>query len=128
ALLRATVTVGVLARLHHRLLGDAIDVAAAAAKAARGGENLLVARARRHSTLYSGHRALSLCVRQQRLDRRRIDRGDLGGAAQLTLVLGGLLREDVALERLRTLDAARRADAEPLRGPTLRLHLRHDCP
>src|SRR5436853_6787368 len=58
ALLLATVAVGVLPGLHHRLLGDAVDVLAAAAESLRLLEDLLVARARRYSTLDSGHGAL----------------------------------------------------------------------
>src|SRR5690606_39743792 len=54
----AAIAVRILARLHHRLLGDAIDVAAAATVTACGGKDFLVARARRYSTLYSGHLAL----------------------------------------------------------------------
>src|SRR5436189_3624559 len=53
ALLVAPIAVGILPRLHHRLLGDAVDVAAAAAEALRLLQDLLVARARRDSTLYS---------------------------------------------------------------------------
>jgi hypothetical protein len=40
-------------------------------------------------------------------------------AAQLALALGRLLGQDVALERLRTLDATASADFEPLGGPLL---------
>ena len=55
ALLVAAVAVGVLPRLHHRLLGDAVDVLAAAAEALGLLEDLLVARARRDSTFDSWH-------------------------------------------------------------------------
>src|SRR4051812_10376328 len=58
ALLLAAVAVGVLPRLHHRLLGDAVDVLAAAAEPLRLLEDLLVARARRYSTLDPWHGAL----------------------------------------------------------------------
>src|SRR5437879_2015361 len=51
ALLVAPVAVGILAGLHHRLLGDAVDVAAAAAEALCLLEDLLVARARRYASL-----------------------------------------------------------------------------
>src|SRR5512132_2202830 len=51
---------------------------------------------------------------------------DRDGAAQVAFVLGRLLRQDVALERLAALDGAARADPEPLRGALLRLHLGHD--
>src|ERR1700754_5239173 len=47
------------------------------------------------------------------------------GAAQVALVLRGLLREDVALERLAALDGATRTDAEPLGRALLGLHLGH---
>src|SRR5438132_1011828 len=49
ALLVAAVAVGVLPRLHHRLLGDAIDVLAPAAEPLGLVEDFLVARARRDS-------------------------------------------------------------------------------
>src|SRR6185436_17974357 len=57
-LLVAAVAVGVLPRLHHRLFGDAEDVAAAAAEALGLPDYFLVARARRDSTLDSWHGAL----------------------------------------------------------------------
>ena len=44
---------------------------------------------------------------------------------QLALALGGLLREDVAFERLPALDRATGADPEALRSALLRLHLGH---
>src|ERR1700742_2512340 len=47
------------------------------------------------------------------------------GAAQVALVLRGLLREDVALERLTALDGTTRTDAESLRRALLGLHLGH---
>src|SRR5205823_13465322 len=58
AFLVPAVAVGVLARLHHRLLGYAVDILAAAAETLGLLENLLVARARRDSTLDSWHGAL----------------------------------------------------------------------
>src|SRR6266446_1505403 len=47
------------------------------------------------------------------------------GAAQMPLVLGGLLGEDMALERLRALDRAAGAHLEALGGATLGLQLGH---
>src|SRR5690606_16317364 len=55
ALAGAAITVGILPRLHHRLLGDAEDVAAAAAVAFGLGEDLLVARLRDYASLDSWH-------------------------------------------------------------------------
>ena len=52
---------------------------------------------------------------------------DIGCAAQLTFGLGGLLGQDVALERLAPLDGAPRANAEPLGRALLGLHFGHDC-
>src|SRR5471032_1970171 len=46
-------------------------------------------------------------------------------ATQVALVLRGLLREDVALERLTALDGTTRTDAEPLGRALLGLHLGH---
>jgi hypothetical protein len=51
----ARITVGVLARLHHRLLGNAVDVLAATAVALGEGENLLVAGASRYTTFDARH-------------------------------------------------------------------------
>src|SRR6266446_1051746 len=53
ALPLAAVAVGVLPRLHHRLLGDPVDVSSAAAEALRLLDDLLVTRARRYSSLDS---------------------------------------------------------------------------
>src|SRR5207245_136247 len=50
ALLGPAVTVGVLASLHHRLLGDAEDIAAATTETLGECENLLVAGASRYTT------------------------------------------------------------------------------
>jgi len=50
-----TVAVGVLTGLHHRLLGDPIDVLATTAIALGKGENFLVARVRGYTTFDSGH-------------------------------------------------------------------------
>jgi hypothetical protein len=47
------------------------------------------------------------------------------GAAKVTLVLGGLLGEDVALERLTSLDRAACADSEALGCAFFRFHLGH---
>src|SRR5919197_195348 len=58
ALTWPAISIGVLSRLHQRLLRDAVDVLAAAAEALRLLEDFLVARARRDSPLYSGHGAL----------------------------------------------------------------------
>ena len=44
---------------------------------------------------------------------------DAGGAAQLPFVLGRLLGEDVALERLRALDAAARRTRKRFLAPDL---------
>jgi len=50
--------------------------------------------------------------------------------AQLTFVLGGLLGQDVALERLTAFNGTTRTDAEALFGAAFRLHFWHDtiCP
>src|SRR5690606_23703547 len=71
--------------------------------------------------------ALSLCVRQHGLHGDGVRGMNLDRAAKLALVLGGLLREDVALERLRPLHASGSPDAKALGSAFLRLHLRHDC-
>src|SRR5687767_12304057 len=65
-------------------------------------------------------------VRQHRLHLPLVAVMHLGGAAQMALSLGALLREDVAHERLRALDAAAGADGKALRGAALGFHLGHD--
>ena len=50
---------------------------------------------------------------------------DSHGAAQLTFVLGGLLGQDVAFERLTALDGTTRTHAKALFGAAFRLHFRH---
>ena len=50
---------------------------------------------------------------------------NLSRATQLTLVLGGFLGEDVALERHGALDGAATARLEPLGGAALGFHLWH---
>src|SRR5450755_2848140 len=122
----APVAVLILPRLHHRFFGDAIDVAATAAIALGFVEDLFVPRFGGNSTLYSRHGSSPLCVRQHGFDRIRVGAVDAGRAAKLTFALGGLLGKDVALERLRALDAAASAHAEALLGAALGLHFRHD--
>jgi len=51
---------------------------------------------------------------------------DTGRPAQLALVLGGLLGEDVALERLTAFDAATGADAKALLRTAFGFHLWHN--
>src|SRR5262249_32660996 len=126
ALFRAAVAVGVLTRLHHRLLGDAIDGVAPAPITLGLRQDLLVPRLGGHSTLDSWHSG-SLRVRHHGLDRLRVGAVDAGGATQVPLVLGALLREDMALERHGALDAAAPTDPESLLRAALRLHLGHDC-
>src|SRR5690606_21651161 len=72
--------------------------------------------------------ALSLCVRQHGLDGIDVRVVHAHRPAQLALVLGGLLGEDVPLERLAPLHAAGGAYAKALRSAFLRLHLGHDDP
>jgi hypothetical protein len=52
---------------------------------------------------------------------------NLNGAAQMTLVLGGFLGEDVALEGLATLDGSAGANPKALGSAFLGLHLGHDA-
>src|SRR6266850_3523478 len=58
ALAVAAVAVGVLPRLHHRLLGDPVDVAPAAAESLGLLDYFFVARTRRYASFYSWHVAL----------------------------------------------------------------------
>ena len=55
---------------------------------------------------------------------------DSHSTAQLTFVLGGLLGQDVAFERLTALDGTTRTDAKALFGAAFRLHFWHNtiCP
>jgi len=68
----------------------------------------------------------SLCVRHHGVHGRRVGCVNLGGSAQLTLVFGGLLGQDVTFEGLRALDAAAGANFESLRRATFGFHLWHD--
>src|SRR5579862_7390657 len=52
---------------------------------------------------------------------------DLGRAAQMPFVLGGLLGEDMALERHGAFDAPASSHAEAFLRSALSLHLGHDC-
>src|SRR6185295_11333446 len=125
-LLVAAVAILVLARLHHRFLGDAVDIAAAAAITLRLVEDLLVPRLGGDASFDSWHE-IPLRVWQHRPHRSRIGAVNFGGAAQVPLVLGRLLGKDVALVRLRALDAAAPAHAETLFRAALGFHLRHDA-
>src|SRR5258708_14317718 len=69
----------------------------------------------------------SLRVRHHGLDRVHVGAMDGGAATKLTFVLGRLLGEDVALERVRALDRTAAAYAEALLGARLCLHFRHDA-
>src|SRR5262249_3065044 len=125
ALLLPAVAVGVLPRLHHRFLGDTVDVLAPAAETLRLAENLLVALARRYVSLYPWHGALLARVRQHVADRRRVSVIDRARAAQLALGLRALLGQDVAPIGAAALDAAAAAHPEALRSAPLGLHLGH---
>src|SRR5476651_1843740 len=83
ALLVAAVAIGVLPRLHHRFLGDAVYVIAAAAETLGLVEDLLVARARRDSAFYAWHVGGSLRVGKHLLHVAEVGRMDRRGSAQL---------------------------------------------
>jgi hypothetical protein len=51
---------------------------------------------------------------------------NFGSTTQLTFSLGGLLGQDMALERLRTLDASAGTNLEALFGAALGFHFRHN--
>src|SRR5690606_33298044 len=59
------------------------------------------------------------------LDALRVTALGERGVAQLALPLGGLLRQDVALERVTALDLLLARQLEALRRAPVRLHLRH---
>src|SRR5581483_10279521 len=124
ALSLAAVAVGVLPRLHHRFLGDGEDVAAPAAEALGLVEDLLVLGLRGDAAFYSGH-GVSLRVGQHRAHALLVGGMDVLRAAQVALVLGRLLGEDVALVRLGALDAAAGPDLQALGGAAFGLHLGH---
>src|SRR5690554_39438 len=122
-----TVAVGVLSGLHHRLFGDAVYVLATATVALGEGEDLLVTGAGGYTTFNSGHGVLLSSVRKHCADQLGVGVMNSRHAAQLALVLGGLLGQDVTLEGLRPLDPATGADLEPLGGTALGFHLGHCC-
>src|SRR5450631_4417097 len=67
-------------------------------------------------------------VGQHAAHRLVVGRVQIHRAAQVTLALGRLLGQDVAFERLSTLDRAAGPNFEPLRSALLGLHLRHFLP
>jgi hypothetical protein len=128
ALPLAAVTIGILPRLHHRFFGDAIDAVAAAAVTLGLVQNFLVARARRYTTFNSCHFNYSLCVGHHGSNRRRVGCMNFSRSTQLTLVLGGLLGKDVALERLCALDAPAGANDKAFLRAAFGFHLWHNDP
>src|SRR3954464_11479939 len=100
ALLGTTVAVGILPRLHHRFLGDAEDVTAAAAETLGEREDLLVTGACRYTTFDARHvcspssSTLDAGKRQHLRHVTHVGLMDGSRAAQVALVLGGLLGQD----------------------------------
>src|SRR5882672_1860095 len=125
ALALAPVAVGVLARLHHRFLGNAEHTLPALREALRLAQYLFVPRTRGYTTFYPRHRVAPLRVRHHAPHRLHVGRMQLDRPAQMALGLGGLLGKDVALERLATFDRTAVADDEALGCALFRLHLGH---
>src|SRR5438093_2930183 len=99
----------------------------AQAKGFRGrrGNDLLVLGARGYAAFDSWHGGSPLRVREHRADMLLVRSVHLRSSAQMAFVLGGFLGEDVALERLRALDAPTGADLEALGRAALGLHFGH---
>src|SRR6266581_3655200 len=125
ALALLAVTVGILPRLHHRFLGDVENIAATAAESLGLSDDFLVLGARGYAAFDSWHDGSPLRVREHRADMLLVRSVHLRSSAQMAFVLGGFLGEDVALERLRALDAPTGADLEALGRAALGLHFGH---
>src|SRR3954451_15633453 len=138
ALLAAPADEGVLERRVDRLLGRSIQLALGLEEAFRPGKDLLALGAADGSTFDSRHDSLgagtpgvpaedarSLFVRQHPFELHLIAVRDQRDLAQAALPLGALARQDVALERLRAQEFARRGALEALGRATMALQLRH---
>src|SRR5262245_7322165 len=144
ALAVTAVAVGVLARAHDRLVGDAEYVLAAAAVALGAAQDLLVGGARYDAAFYAWHGLflgcstgsgehegsipsfIPLLIGKHRAHGRLVRRSYGRAAAQVSLALGVLLGEDVAQVRLVALDPAAGALLEALRRGAPRFQLGHD--
>src|SRR6266404_2700267 len=125
-LLFAPAAIGVLTGLDDRLLGGAEDLAPGVEIALCLLENFLVPPSRDDTAFNSCHCfLLMLSVRQQLLDAVHVGLVHLHLAAQLTLTLAGLLRQDMTTVGLTALEAVRRF-AKTLRRSPFGFQLGHD--
>src|SRR5690606_14552219 len=125
ALLGAAIAIGILSGAHHRFVGNAEYVAAAAAETLGGLQDLLVRLAGDDSTFDSWHGCSPRSVRQHRAYGALVGIVHHGRAAQLALALGALLGEDMAHVRGTALERAAAQLLESLGRAALALHLRH---
>src|SRR5713101_135179 len=126
-LLFAPAAIGVLTGLDDRLLGGAEDFAPGIEIALCLLENFLVPPARDDTAFNSCHVLilLTLCVRQQLFDAFHVGLVNLHLAAQLTLTLAGLFRQDMTTVGLTAFEAIRRF-AKTLRRSPFSFQLGHD--
>src|SRR5216683_6587724 len=126
-LLFAPAAIGVLTGLDDRLLGGAEDFAPGIEIALCLLENFLVPPACDDTAFNSCHVLilLTLCVRQQLLDAVHVGLVNLHLAAQLTLTLARLFRQDMTTVGLTALEAIRRF-AKTLRRSPFSFQLGHD--
>src|SRR5690606_10440734 len=123
----AAVAVGILPGAHDRLLGDAEYIAAAATVTLGGSDDFLMTSTGGNAAFDARHGGSPLSSeRHHGLDRGHVGFMDRRRTAQLALVLGGFLGQDVALESLATLDGSAAANLKALRRAFLGLHLGHD--
>ncbi|KAG1252663.1 hypothetical protein G6F65_017819 [Rhizopus arrhizus] len=127
ALLVTTVAVGVLASAHDCLLGNTEHITAAATVTLGGGNDFFVTCAGSYAAFDARHiRSPLSSERHHGLDGGHVGFMNRCRATQLTLGLGGLLGQNVALERLTALDGAAAANLKALGGAFLGFHLGHD--
>src|SRR5690554_5642318 len=127
ALSVAAVAIGELTGAHDRLLGNAKYVAAATTIAFGCGQNFFVTGTCGDTAFDSRHFGTpGSSVRQHGAHGLDIGVVHKGSTTELALVLRGFLGEDMALERLASLDRAATANGESLGRTSFGFHLGHD--
>lgn len=130
ALFGAAVTVGILTCLHDGLFGNAEYIAATTAETLGQLQNFLVTGMSRDTTFYARHVLISLQTgkRQHLRHVTEVSLMHIHCAAQVAFVLCALLGQDVALERLTTLDRPTGTHAKTLFRAALAFHFWHKNP
>src|SRR5690606_17488381 len=127
ALFVAAIAIGVLASTHDRLFGDAEYITAAATVTLGGGNDFFMTSTGGNAAFDARHSRSPLSSeRHHGFHGSHVGFMDRSRTAQLALVLGGLLGQDVALEGLATLDGSAAANLKALGRAFLGFHLGHD--